>query len=172
MKASMTGHVLVGSKLAVRGALFAPAGSRVLVQRAAGHGWRTVAHAETGARGRFATAFRARSLGVTKVRVLGPNGAVRRMTATVYRKAGASWYGPGFYGQRTACGGTMSAGRIGVANKTLPCGTKVRLRYRGRTVTAPVIDRGPYVGGRDYDLTPATKQKLGFGSTGTVWSSK
>jgi rare lipoprotein A (peptidoglycan hydrolase) len=172
MKATMTHHALVGSKLRVKGAAYAPAGSRITVQRVVRHRWRTVAHTRTGARGRFATAFRARSLGRMRVRVLGPNGAVRKMKATIYRKAGASWYGPGFYGHRTACGGTLSAGKIGVANKTLPCGTKVRLRYRGHTVTAPVIDRGPYVGGRDYDLTPATKNRLHFGSTGTVWSSK
>jgi len=48
----------------------------------------------------------------------------------------------------------------------------VRLRYHGRSITAPVIDRGPYVGGRVYDLTAATKNRLRFGSTGTVWSSK
>ena len=91
---------------------------------------------------------------------------------TPMKWGGATWYGPGFYGHRTACGGTLSPGRVGVANKTLPCGTRVRLRYRGRTVTAPVIDRGPYAGGRTYDLTAATKQRLRFGSTGTVWSSK
>jgi len=168
----MTHHALVGSKLRVKGAVYAPARSPISVQQAKGNRWRTVAHTKTGARGRFATSFRAHSLGALKVRVVGPNGAVRRMKATVYRKAGASWYGPGFYGHRTACGGTLSAGQLGVANKTLPCGTKVRLRYRGRTVTARVIDRGPYVGGRDYDLTPATKNRLHFGSTGTIWSSK
>jgi rare lipoprotein A len=172
MKASMAHHALVGSKLKVKGALFAPAGSPITVQQAKGRGWHTVAHTKTGARGRFATSFRAHSLGGVKVRVKGPNGATRQMKATVYRKAAASWYGPGFYGHRTACGGTLSAGKLGVANKTLPCGTKVRLRYRGRTVTAPVIDRGPYASGRDYDLTPATKNRLRFGSTGTVWSSK
>jgi rare lipoprotein A len=172
IKASMANHVLTGSKLRVKGALFAPAGSPITVQRAKGHRWHTVAHTKTGARGRFATSFHPHSLGGLKVRVLGPNGAVRQMKATVYRKAGASWYGPGFYGHRTACGGTLSAGSLGVANKTLPCGTKVHLRYRGHNVTARVIDRGPYVGGRDYDLTPATKNRLHFGSTGTVWSSR
>ena len=168
----MSKHVLVGSKLKVKGALFAPAGSRIAIQEAKHGRWSTVARTKNGARGRFAASFRPHSLGGVKVRVVGPNGAVRHMKATVYRKAGASWYGPGFYGHRTACGGTLSAGRLGVANKTLPCGTKVHLRYRGRSVTAPVIDRGPYVGGRDYDLTPATKDRLHFGSTGTVWSSK
>ena len=61
---------------------------------------------------------------------------------------------------------------VGVANRTLPCGTKVKLRYHGRTVTVPVIDRGPYVAGRDYDLTTATKEKLGFPGVGTVMASR
>ena len=63
-------------------------------------------------------------------------------------------------------------GTLGVANKTLPCGTKVKLRYHGRSVTVPVIDRGPYVAGRDYDLTEATKERLGFPGVGTVLASR
>ena len=86
----------------------------------------------------------------------------------VYRPSVASWYGPGLYGNRTACGGTLAASTLGVAHKWLPCGTKVTFRYRGRSVTVPVIDRGPFVGGREWDLTGATKRKLGFGCTGTV----
>jgi rare lipoprotein A len=60
---------------------------------------------------------------------------------------------------------------MGVANKTLPCGTLVTLRYDGRTVRVPVVDRGPYAAGRDFDLTEATKQTLGFGGVGQVWST-
>ncbi|MFL5338336.1 MAG: septal ring lytic transglycosylase RlpA family protein, partial [Geminicoccaceae bacterium] len=89
-----------------------------------------------------------------------------------YRPAAASWYGPGFSGGRTACGYTLTASIKGVANKSLPCGTRVRFRYRGRTAVAKVIDRGPFAGGREWDLTPATKRALGFGSTGTVWSTR
>ncbi len=95
-----------------------------------------------------------------------------RRRVTAYRLAGASYYGPGLYGNGVACGGTLEPGTIGVANKTLPCGTKVKLRYHGRTVTAPVIDRGPYVAGRDYDLTTAVKEKLGFPGVGTVMASR
>jgi rare lipoprotein A len=97
-------------------------------------------------------------------------GSGRRVT--VYRAASASWYGPGLYGNRMACGGTLTPGTLGVAHKSLPCGTKVHLRHGKRTVTAPVVDRGPYVGDREYDLTARTKEKLGFGSTGTVLASK
>ncbi len=55
-----------------------------------------------------------------------------------------TWYGPGFYGNRTACGQTYTRQIIGVAHKTLPCGTMVQFRWNGITATAPVIDRGPY----------------------------
>ena len=94
------------------------------------------------------------------------NGAV-----VVYRASQASWYGPGLYGGRTACGGTLNATTLGVANRTLPCGTRVTFRYNGRSVTARVIDRGPFVSGREWDLTPAVKARLGFPSTGTVWAT-
>jgi Lytic transglycolase len=73
----------------------------------------------------------------------------------------ASWYGPGFYGNRTACGQTYTPEIIGVAHRTLPCGTLVVLEYRGRTMTVPVIDRGPYIAGRTLDLSNATRIALG-----------
>jgi rare lipoprotein A (peptidoglycan hydrolase) len=73
----------------------------------------------------------------------------------------ASWYGPGFYGNRTACGQTYTPEIIGVAYRTLPCGTLVVLEYRGRTMTVPVIDRGPYVAGRTLDLSVATRLAIG-----------
>jgi rare lipoprotein A (peptidoglycan hydrolase) len=172
LNASMGKHVLLGHNVKIKGVLAGPAGRRITVQASKGHGWSTVARTKTRDGGSFVTRFDPHRLGRLKVRVVGPAGSKDQSKVTVYRKAGASWYGPGLYGQPLACGGSMSAGRLGVANKSLPCGTKVRLRYRGHTVTAPVIDRGPYVGGRDYDLTPATKNRLHFGSTGTVWASK
>ena len=66
-----------------------------------------------------------------------------------------SFYGPGFYGKRTACGYAMTTSLVGVAHRTLPCGTRVTFRNpaNGRTVTTRVVDRGPYVAGRDWDLT-------------------
>ena len=73
----------------------------------------------------------------------------------------ASYYGPGFYGRRTACGLTMTTELQGVAHRTLPCGTAVTLRYGGATVTVPVVDRGPYNYSREFDLTYATKLALG-----------
>src|SRR4029077_919942 len=73
----------------------------------------------------------------------------------------ASWYGPGFYGNRTACGQTYTPELLGVAHRTLPCGTSLILSYGSRLVTVAVIDRGPYVAGRAIDLSNATKLALG-----------
>jgi peptidoglycan lytic transglycosylase len=107
--------------------------------------------------------------GVHDKRVHGSRSPSRHLTS--YRLAGASYYGPGLYGNGVACGGTLEPGTLGVANKTLPCGTEVKLRYHGRQITVPVIDRGPYVAGRDYDLTEATKEKLGFPGVGDVMAN-
>jgi peptidoglycan lytic transglycosylase len=179
LRVSARQHVLAGRTVPVHGVLTpAQAGRTVLVQVSRGHGWKTVARARTGARGRFQTKWRpgaARHYGVRAV-LGGVNGAGTVRTigggVTVYRAAAASWYGPGLMGGHLACGGTLTASVVGVANKTMPCGSRVRLRYGGRTVVARVVDRGPYSGNREFDLTPATKQKLGFGSTGTVWASR
>ena len=72
----------------------------------------------------------------------------------------ASWYGPGFYGNRTACGQLYTPEIVGVAHKTLPCGTMLELEFRGRVVTVPVIDRGPFIAGRTLDLSNATRGAL------------
>ena len=66
----------------------------------------------------------------------------------------------------TACGQVLRPTTIGVAHKTLPCGTTVRFTYHGRTVLAPVIDRGPYVKGRAFDLTAAAAEELGLEEAG------
>jgi rare lipoprotein A (peptidoglycan hydrolase) len=86
----------------------------------------------------------------------------------VYRLVEVSWYGGG---GSLACGGWLTSSTIGVANKTLPCGTRVTLRYHGRTLRVRVIDRGPYVAGREYDLTEATARALRFEGVGAMWAS-
>jgi hypothetical protein len=149
-------------------------GKLVLLQRLGHRGWKTIAHTLTGVRGRFKLRYLPRQTGSQLVRVRFAGDArdlpARRRLGrlNVYRLAGASWYGGG--GQ-TACGGALTSSTQGVANKTLPCGTLVTLHYGARTVRVPVIDRGPYVEGREFDLTEATKQSLGFGDTGQVWST-
>jgi rare lipoprotein A len=85
-----------------------------------------------------------------------------------YKPATATWYGPGLYGNRTACGAKLTHRTLGVAHRRLPCGTKVALRYEGHTIVVPVIDRGPYSRGVDYDLTYATARKLGIRQTSRV----
>jgi rare lipoprotein A (peptidoglycan hydrolase) len=89
-----------------------------------------------------------------------PNGAIPNPKPIVQASwrldSNISWYGPGFYGNNGACGlvpGGIQKDTVGVAHRTLPCGTKVTFRYNGRTVTTMVIDRGPYVQGRTWDMT-------------------
>jgi rare lipoprotein A len=177
---SVKRHALSGQRVKVGGKIGSGAqGRSVLIQQRAGKGWKTVARTRTRGGGRFSAYWRPQGTGRKAVRafVRGENGAapaVRQIKGgvTVYRARFASWYGPGLYGNKLACGGRLTPGTVGVAHKTLPCGTKITLHNKGRTLNVKVIDRGPYVGGRYYDLTAATKQKLGFGSTGTVWSTK
>ncbi len=85
-----------------------------------------------------------------------------------WRYGGASWYGPGLWGNSTACGQTLQPQTMGVAHKTLPCGTTVKFVYRGRAVITQVIDRGPYIHGRAWDLTKAVSDALGFEGVGRV----
>ncbi len=82
-----------------------------------------------------------------------------------------SWYGPGMYGARTACGYTLTEAVRGVASRTLPCGTLVTFRNpaNGRSATVPVIDRGPYVGGRSWDMTGGLCVYLDHCYTGTMY---
>ena len=173
-------HVRTGRRVRVRGALRPGLRGRVVrLQLRAGRRWRTVARARTAAGGRFRTSWRPPRHGSYRLRVAFRGdtlnlGVGRRLAGrvNVYRPGHASWYGPGLYGNHLGCGGRLAPSTVGVAHKTLPCGTRVTFRYRGRSATARVVDRGPYVGGREWDLTAALKRRLGFGSTGTVWSTR
>jgi rare lipoprotein A len=89
-----------------------------------------------------------------------PTPAVKLHKSTI-----ATWFGPGFYGQQTACGQTLTPATIGVANRKLPCGTLVKVTYHGKPLTVPVVDRGPYGNGADWDLTAAAAQALGIEET-------
>ncbi len=80
----------------------------------------------------------------------------------------ATWYGPGLWGRRTACGVPLTPGTVGVANRSLPCGTRVALAYRGRWRRARVIDRGPYRKGYGLDLTRRLARRLGVVAAGTA----
>jgi rare lipoprotein A (peptidoglycan hydrolase) len=84
---------------------------------------------------------------------------------TTYRPA--TWYGPGFWGKSTACGTILTPTTLGVANKKLPCGTQVTFSYGSRSVTATVIDRGPFRKGYSWDLTKKTAKRVGFLAVGS-----
>ena len=90
------------------------------------------------------------------------------LTITVYHPSLATIYGPGFWGNRTACGQRLRRSTVGVASRTLKCGTPVSIYYRGRTLTVPVIDRGPYSNDATWDLTEATAKALGIPGTVTL----
>jgi rare lipoprotein A len=169
-------NVLEGHAATVTGTLRPGVNGRVVMLQALGsRGWSTVSRARTRARGRFQLHFLTRRTGSERVRIrfagdASELGSHRRLGwLNTFRLAGASWYGGG---GSMACGGSLTSATLGVANKTLPCGTLVTLRYGGRSVRVPVVDRGPYVAGREFDLTEATKQALGFGDTGDVWSTR
>jgi hypothetical protein len=95
--------------------------------------------------------------------VVGPQTRPPLVALMRYRRA--TWYGPGLYGNRTACGKRLQRGTMGVAHKSLPCGTPVTFYRGGRFITVPVIDRGPFRRGVAWDLTAAAARKLGVAST-------
>jgi rare lipoprotein A len=167
--------VLGGQRASIAGALSpALSGRTIALQGLTRRGWRTLTRTRTGAQGRYRLRYTPpRGTGeLVRVYFAGDpldTAAHRRVGhLRVYRLAEASWYGGG---GGLACGGQLTSSTLGVANKTLPCGTLVNLRYNGRSICVPVIDRGPFVAGREFDLTEATKLALGFGDTGEVWVS-
>jgi rare lipoprotein A len=163
---------LGGQPVHVRGELVpAVAGRRVRLITRSGGSWHTVATARTGARGGFDLHYAARGTGRRWLRVgfagdrLNARSWAYAGRLTTFRQSVASWYTDG---GATACG---FHAHFGVANRDLPCGTKVMFRDGGHTVTAVVDDRGPFVSGREWDLNQNTAGALGFGGVGTVWLS-
>ncbi|MDX6665503.1 MAG: rare lipoprotein [Solirubrobacteraceae bacterium] len=134
--------------------------------------WLTATTAATDASGDYTARWRSSHAGVFKLRAVSAGTSEVRASSsdavirvTFYRRYKATWYGPGFYGHKTACGKTMSRTLMGVAHTSLPCGTRVAFFYKGHTITVPVVDRGPYGPGVSWDLTYAASQKLGFLAT-------
>jgi len=137
--------------------------------------WVTVASAAAAADGSFTIAWRASRAGQLALRVLSAGvasassvTATPQVTLSVYQPVLATWYGPGFYGNRTACGEKLTHTILGLADRTLPCGTPVSIAYNGETLTLPVIDRGPYANNATLDLTSAAATALGLTETSTV----
>jgi rare lipoprotein A len=170
---------LVGTDVEVHGTVAGThPGDAVQVQRLdPTAGWVAAATATVAADGTYDAVWRTAHAERTTVRAVPAGQAAAASTATsgaagraitVYRRARVTWYGPGFYGRKTACGRKLTHALLGVANKTLPCGTMVELYKDGRTITVPVIDRGPFRRGTSYDLTEATARALGVLATTTV----
>ena len=174
VKVDVKRHVGSGKVIKITGKV-RPADTRRVTIKAAG---KVVKSVKTNKDGTFRARWSTPGAGVYKVKAVAQatysasrSGSAEKRV-NVYRAAQASYYGPGLYGNGTACGRTLTPSTLGVANKSLPCGTMVTFRYRGKSVRVPVIDRGPYSGNREWDLTAATKAKLGFGSTGVVLATK
>lgn len=178
---------LYGHRVELRGTLGVTAARRpVSIQRLDRKlGWVEVVRTTAGSKGGFIATWRANRTGRQMLRatVAGRQvaGAPARLSqatpgtgattlVNVYRPALATWYGPENSSSLTACGLRMTHRTVGVAHRTLPCGTKVEIYYRGRTSVVPVIDRGPYANGADWDLTEATARELGFDGVETVGS--
>jgi hypothetical protein len=169
---------LHGRMTTIRGVRPEAAGRQVTVQRLVpGTGWQSLGAAAADAAGAFSFTWRAQDVGRYPLRTLldgQPAPAQAASVAagppelTVYRPVGATWYGPGFFGRRTACGQRLRPGTRGVAHRTLPCGSVVEVTFGGRTVQARVIDRGPFRAGVHYDLTQATARDLGFDGLQTI----
>jgi rare lipoprotein A len=152
----------------------AAAGQTVAIERFddATQAWTVVTTTTVNDDGTYLARWRTKSAGMHRVRAVLQSAsqavaasASPELSITVHRPAMATWYGPGFYGRRTACGIKMSRTLLGVAHKKLPCGTQVAVLYKGRRITVPVVDRGPFRRGTAYDLTAATAQALGFEHT-------
>jgi peptidoglycan lytic transglycosylase len=165
--------VLGARTIDVKGQLLPRVGHHwVLLQGRRGARWVTLARRRTRSDGAFSIRYRASAPGREPLRVRFPGNGSNTATAspagsvTVLHPTVASWYDDA---GTTACG---FHAYYGVANLSLPCGARVSFRRGGHTVTAVVDDRGPYVGGREWDLNQNTAAALGFGGVGTVWASR
>jgi rare lipoprotein A len=154
----------------------ADAGRTVVIERLGhetGWTWASTVSATVAHDGTFSAIWRTDHIGRFSIRVIVAGDArtaavAPTITVTVYRPSRATLYGPGFWNQRTACGEVLKRSTIGLASRTLRCGEKVAVYYRGRTLIVPVIDRGPYANGADWDLTMATGSALGIAGTATI----
>jgi hypothetical protein len=160
---------LLRGRVRITGSAAAAAGTVTIERRDDLSGWVPIANATVAADGRFAAAWRPDRVGplalraVTGVAAAGTadDASAPQIGLTVYRPGIASWYGPTSDDETTACGIPLTAWTLGVAHRTLPCGTPVAFYYKGHTIVVPVIDRGPFVKGRSWDLTQAAHTALG-----------
>jgi len=171
-------HALLGREAVLSGTVARRARGRVVrVQRydEVAKRWRSEARTVVGRKGRFSVGWSPRVLGQQRLRATlqrrrsaSVTSASPEVAVRVFKPGIATWYGPGLYGNTTACGQELTRELVGVAHKTLPCGTLVEVSYAGRSTVVPVVDRGPYVKGRTWDLTSAAAEQLGFTQTARI----
>ena len=168
---------MLGHTLRFRGAVGTEQAGRTLqIERLEpGGAWTATATTTVAPDGSFLARWRTDEIGSFAVRALvagtqaqAADAAPLTTNVTVYRPARATWFGPGFYGRHTACGQVMSHALLGVAHRTLPCGTPVAVFFAGKSITVPVVDRGPFANGAHYDLTAAVAQAVGMTETSTI----
>lgn len=165
-------HPFAGRRLELKGSLQpAFSGRRVVIEERRDGRWAALGRARAGD-GTLSFVWTPRGARdrILRVRFAGDerNAPVARVLfVRVFAPALATWYGPGLYGNGTACGRTLRPDTLGIAHRSLPCGTEVTVVYNGKAITLPVIDRGPY-SGAEWDLTQEAAERLGFSGTDTV----
>ncbi len=171
-------HALLGRDARLKGTVARRYRGRVLrIQRfdEAARAWRSEARTTVSRKGRYRVAWRPRVLGQLRLRATlqrrrsaSVTSASPEVAVRVFKPGMATWYGPGLYGNTTACGQKLTRELVGVAHRKLPCGTMVEVSYRGRSIVVPVVDRGPYARGMRWDLTSAAAEQLGFAATARI----
>jgi rare lipoprotein A (peptidoglycan hydrolase) len=171
-------QALLGQEAVLTGTVSRRARGRVVrVQRfdETAKAWRSEAGTTVGRKGRFSVRWSPQVLGQQRIRATlqrrrsaSVTSASPEVSVRVFKPGMATWYGPGLYGNTTACGQELTKELVGVAHKSLPCGTMVEVSYAGRSIVVPVVDRGPYAKGMTWDLTSAAAEQLGFTETARI----
>lgn len=155
-----------------------------LQRKTPAHRWMTVATSRVRKAGAFAVSWRTRAARSHDLRLqllattraghttVSAEGRAAKssppLRVAVVGETRATWFGPGFYGSKTACGLKLTTAVEGVAHRTLPCGTQVEVRLGGQTAVLPVIDRGPFANGADFDLTKNVADRIGLTGVSTI----
>lgn len=169
--------VMLGKTAEVSGTLSGVhKGDLIEIQRSNPNGeWTVLTTATAGASGGFTAIWKPTASERLQLRAVPAGAASFRSANTIptrpiaiFPRTTATWFGPGFYGKRTYCGNRMTRGLLGVAHKKLPCGARVEVFHNGRSVTVPVVDRGPFHKKIEYDLTAATAKRLRFKHAGKI----
>jgi hypothetical protein len=172
---SASPYTLLGRTISFRGQLGTEGAGKTVTIEITNPRGKTVARLSATAdrQGAYSAGWRTNHIGRFSVRVHRGDAQARASSTptvsliTVYRPTLATWYGPGSYGQRTACGVRLTPHTLGVAHRTLPCGTLVEFAFGHRRISVPVIDRGPFTAAT-WDLTGATAHALGFDGRTTI----